>query len=181
MQSSSIDLDSLAAVVARLDAREQIQDLLSRYANCVDYGREAEYLDLFAEDGLFEATFPEGFDVTSFPPRGGEIVDGALRHTGRAQLASLIGGHTRAPFVLHRHLALHPLIVVDGDGATCESAFLRFDVGVDAAVYVRAMGRYLDRLRRCADGRWRFVSRRLEIQFLDTRAYRVWRDGGPGQ
>jgi len=57
------------------------------------------------------------------------------------------------------HVMSNPVIVVDGETATAESDFVtlrRNDAG-DAEVGL--VGRYRDRMRKGADGRWRFAER----------------------
>ena len=58
---------------------------------------------------------------------------------------------------------MDPQIVVTGDEASVVSYFLRVEPRDAASTQIVASGRYLDRLVRCDDGRWRFMERVAEI------------------
>jgi len=52
---------------------------------------------------------------------------------------------------------------VTGDSATVQSYFMRVEPRDGGPTQIVASGRYIDRLIRCDDGRWRFVERVAEI------------------
>jgi hypothetical protein len=88
-----------------------------------------------------------------------------VRYQGRVALSHLVARHTRAPDRYHKHCLVEPRISIDQDGASVTSYWVRIDdVGDVPSLY--AFGRYLDRLDRCADGRWRFRERVVEIESM---------------
>jgi ketosteroid isomerase-like protein len=80
---------------------------------------------------------------------------------GRDAIADAFRAHTHAPDAYHKHLLIEPRVRLDGDLASVESMFSRFDRYEDGPK-IRSFGRYLDVLRRCEDGRWRFEERCVE-------------------
>jgi ketosteroid isomerase-like protein len=89
---------------------------------------------------------------------------------GRAAIADAFRAHTHAPGKYHKHLLVEPRVRVDGDRAAVQSMFSRFD-SYEAGPGIRSFGRYLDVLRRCEDGRWRFEERRVEREARLEAAY----------
>jgi ketosteroid isomerase-like protein len=138
--------DSLAERVLRLEAEREILATLHQYGHALDDGRLEDFLDCFAEDGVWE----------SAPPR---------RFEGRAGLAALFEdlAWMRLPPARFRHLVVEPRVVLKGDRATCASYFvsLRAD---PAGPQVFAFGRYEDEFFPSGDGRWRLRRRRAESE-----------------
>ena len=134
-----------------LEDERAVLRTLHRYAHCIDYGLEAEWVDLFTEDGVFDVRRMK--DGTG-PPH---------RESGRDQLRRYIAQHTRAPAKYHKHFMVEPAIRVDGDEATVECYFTRLDER-EGGPFVLAFGRYRDRLVKSADGRWRFRERIVEVE-----------------
>ena len=125
-----------------LEAREHIRDTIARYAHCVDGGRFAELVQLFAPDGVLE--------VEGEPPhRGRDAIRAYVTGTGRDLVAD-----TGTPRI--RHHVSNVLIEMRGpDRARARCYFLAVtDRGVDH------WGRYHDDLVRADDG-WRFACRRV--------------------
>ena len=122
---------------------------LHAYCHAIDYGHEAAWVDLFLETGVFHV----------------EMAGGAapLHFAGREALQAFIAGHPRAPEALHKHLVLNPLIDVSGDEARVRSYFHML-LECDGLPESFCFGRYLDQMRRCPDGVWRFVERLAEVQ-----------------
>ena len=139
-------MDDLAARLERLEDEREILRTLHAYAHAIDYGDVEGWLDCFTEDASFR-------------------VRGLLRYEvrGRDALRELVSRHTHAPEAWHKHVMVEPYVDVSGDGATCRSFFtvLRDDGGVPV---LGGFGRYLDRLVREADGRWRFDERTAEVE-----------------
>jgi 3-phenylpropionate/cinnamic acid dioxygenase small subunit len=150
----------LEARVARLEAERDILDLLSRYGHAIDYGLEHEWVDCFSERGVFDMR--ERFQDASRSTRPEWQLSG-IRHEGRAAIAGFVSRHTRAPGRYHKHLVIEPRINVEGDRASLQSYFL-FVAEAPEGVEI-AFGRYLDRVVRHDDGRWRFDERIAEIEF----------------
>lgn len=131
-----------------LEDERAILALLARYGHSIDYGLEADWVDCFTADGVF--------DVRRVDPAG-------ERHVGREALAAFVADHTRAPAHLHKHVVVDPIVVVDGDEATAQSYFLRVDE-LRGAPVIRSFGRYHDRLARGGDGRWRIRERVADVE-----------------
>ena len=131
-----------------LDERAILRTLYT-YAQAIDYGEAARWTDCFTEDGIFQVDFAG--DVPS------------MRFVGRAALADFVANHPHAPEHLHKHLLLNPLIDIQGDQATVASYFEML-LEIDGLPQTYCFGRYLDRMSRCADGVWRFVERKAEVQ-----------------
>jgi hypothetical protein len=145
--------DNLLDRLRRLEDEQEITRALHRYAHAIDYGDEETWVDCFTPDGTLEIERPLGDARTP------------LRVAGSAALHELAAGHTRAPEsdFWHKHVAVEPLIEIEGDDATCTSyLFLLMDVG--GVPTIRNFGRYRDALARCLDGRWRFSRRVLELE-----------------
>jgi SnoaL-like domain len=152
-------VEQLAARLKRLEDERAILDTLHRYGHAIDYGLEAEFLDCFTEDAVWdvraasEAVYREQLRVGRQP----------ARRQGREELARFIAHHTRAPDRLHKHLMVDPRISIEGDTANVISYFLRVDANPsDTGANIRTFGRYLDRLLRCPDSRWRLTERIAE-------------------
>jgi ketosteroid isomerase-like protein len=168
-----VDSDRLADLerrLAALVAHAEITAVLHRYGAAVDYGDEAAWVDCFTEDATFE---------------GDNKITG-VRSTlgrGRAELARFVAGHTRAPELYHKHLVIDPVIEVDGDEASCRSYFAVLVAGPGGLPAIGNFGRYVDRLRREDDGRWRIAQRVAEIEawspvWTELRDIRRRRSGG---
>lgn len=133
-----------------LEDRSAILDTLYSYGHALDYGDEERWLSLW----------DEGAEL--YWPRIGLI-------RGRDAFVAAFRGHTHAPEKFHKHFLAAPLIRVDGDTARVESYFARMDVDGDET-FVYTFGRYCDVLVRGDDGRWRFGSRRPEVEGRHARA-----------
>ena len=140
--------DELSARVAALEAERDILRTIYRYGHTIDVGDEDGWIDCFTEDGVFAAS-----SERQYPP---------FHTEGRAALRDFIQHHTRPPGLWHKHLVIEPLIEIGGDQATARSYFVVL-VEHEGRPTVRVFGRYADRLRREADGRWRFAERLATI------------------
>jgi hypothetical protein len=164
-------LDALRARLQLLEDERDIRAALERYGHTIDYGLEAEWVDCFTNDGVDDHRVPnmpaewkEFFPFAEFDP-------GGMRIVGRDALAAFVSLHTRAPETLHKHIVVDAVISVDepGHGARSTSYFLRVDeMGTERII--SAFGKYIDHLERGADGRWRFVERRIELESLTPAA-----------
>lgn len=142
-----MDIDQIH-LKTMLDERAILRTLYT-YGHAIDYGEEARWVDCFTEDGVFHVEF-----AGNTP---------SMRFEGRAALAAFVADHPCAPEALHKHLLLNPLIDVQGDEAKVASYFQML-LEIDGLPETYCFGRYLDRMRRCADGVWRFVERKAEVQ-----------------
>lgn len=132
----------LAQRLRLLEDEQAILDTLHAYGHGLDYGLEDRWMDCWAADA-----------VLVWPDRP------TMR--GHAALRAAFRAHTHAPDAWHKHFVVAPRIQVSGDGASVQSMFARLD-RYPTGPAVRSFGRYLDRLQRCADGRWRFTERIAE-------------------
>ncbi len=136
--------EALLAELRLLRDERDITRTLYAYGHTLDYGDEAGFIDCWTEDAMLWWPGPGEM-------RGHE----ALRKGFRA--------HTHAPELFHKHLVMAPMITIDGDTATVASMMARLDP-YDGMPAIRAYGRYLDKLRRCADGKWRICERIPEVE-----------------
>ena len=135
-----------------LEDEREILRTLYRYGHSLDYGAEAEWVDCFTQNGVYELRYRDA-DTGGRP----------TRYEGHAELEKFARGHSRAPDRYHKHLVVEPVIEVVGDEAAVTSYFLRVDAeGGERRIY--AFGRYIDHLVREADGCWRFTCRLAEIE-----------------
>ena len=137
-----------------LAAREQIRDLIARYAHLVDGGRLDELVLLFDEDATLEAG--------DRPPAHGRTAIRALFADTGTRLASATG----RPFVRH-HVSNVAIDVLDAASAGAVSYFLVItERGPDH------WGRYRDRFV-CRDGHWLFAHRRARVDgYASASAFR---------
>ena len=141
-----------------LEAERAILSTLYAYAHTIDYGLKDDWLGLFTEDAEYKVEqFGEVLPSIGVaqPPEG-------LK--GREILSQYIASHTYAPVLWHKHFLVEPVIKLEGDKeASVESYFARLDEDNKGA-YIMAYGRYLDKMVKCPDGKWRFKKRCCQIE-----------------
>jgi ketosteroid isomerase-like protein len=147
-------MDDLAARVTRLEDEREILRTLCEYAHAIDYGGEDAWVNCFTEDGVWDV-------------RGSREGHPNRLFTGRIELGEFFRNRTRPSDIGDKHMALEPLIVIEGETATCASYMLVVR-GEDDGPSVTYSGRYLDTLVKEPDGRWRFKHRIAEIESMRT-------------
>jgi hypothetical protein len=162
--NSSTRLNELEQRLRRLEDKEAVLETLTRYAWTIDHGPDDEWLDLFTDDAVVEIRYRQGAALARAAE--GVLTESGVRHTGRAQLIPFKAGHTRSPDKWHKHVIADFVVEIEGDTARSKCYQVRVDE-TDGLVHVRGFGRYLDRLVRGADGRWRFVERVVEVEAID--------------
>jgi hypothetical protein len=162
------DIEDLTRRLAALEAERDILQTLNRYGHTIGLGDEAGWLDLFEPDGVFEIhrrDFGAGDIAHPHPDQRKGAANGPTVYDGRDQLVRFISRHPHPPARYHKHTVLDSVVTLDGtDAADVASFFIRLDAGPDGAPHVTAFGRYIDRMRRGADGRWRFAHRRCNVE-----------------
>jgi ketosteroid isomerase-like protein len=120
-----------------------IHELLARYCHNADYNPPAHMREMFTADGVFEVPAMN------------------LHFTG---IDAIVGFFTasREADSSARHVISNVVVEGAGDQAT-SSAYLQVLGLKDGQATPLAFGRYIDRLSRGADGRWRLAHRRVEI------------------
>ena len=144
--------DDLRARLQVLEDERAILQTLHQYGHAMDYGPDAEFVDCFAREGVWDV-------------RMRTASAGSFQCCGHGEIAASLAAQTamRVPALYAKHVVMDPQIVVTGDEASVVSYFLRVEPRDAAPTQIVASGRYLDRLARCADGRWRFTERVAEI------------------
>jgi uncharacterized protein (TIGR02246 family) len=120
-----------------------IARVLAEYCRTCDDGR----FDAFAELWTDDAELVIGDDTW----RGRDAVAGEIERRQPPERRGL-------------HMTSNTVVDGDGDGAHVESDYVFLRMGSNGRLYPSVMGRYVDRLARSGDGRWRFASR--EIRFF---------------
>jgi hypothetical protein len=161
----------LAALVARLEileAERAIRRTLDQYGHTIGRGDEAGWLDCFTDAAVFDIRrrigSAEGQPTHPHPDVRGGGAKPSIKYSGRAELANFISRHPRPPGRYHKHIVVDPVIDVTGETAAVVSFFMRLDAAPDITPHLTAFGRYIDRMQRCADGRWRFLERIAEVE-----------------
>ncbi len=147
--------DAVSDRLQLLEDERAILETLYQYGHSMDYGPDADFVDCFTQDGVWDVRMRKAAD-SSFVCRGHDEL--------RASLAQQTG--VRPPALYAKHLLVEPRIVVTGDRASVQSYFLRTEPQDTGPTQIVASGRYLDDLVRCDDGRWRFSERIAEIDDL---------------
>lgn len=127
-----------------LAAREQIRDLIARYAHCADAGRFRDLVMLFTEEGELE--------IVGQPPlRGRLAIEAFLEGARETTAARLTHPHLR------HHVSSLEIEVHDPETASAASYFMVLtDGGLDH------WGTYRDRFIQIGE-RWFFAYRRVRI------------------
>lgn len=133
--------------IARLEARFAIQDLMYRYAECVDLARFGELGELFRHGTIGV--------VGADPIRGANAVHRFYAATNKVHA----DGTLRT-----RHLASNPIIEVEpgGANATARSYFVVLQATDAVPLQPIVAGRYHDRFR-VVDGAWWFAERVIHV------------------
>jgi ketosteroid isomerase-like protein len=126
-----------------LDTLEKfaIQELLHRYSHCADYEPPDRMREFFTGDARFEVP-AMGLHFAGIDAIIGYFHAGQATHKGM------------------KHVISNVLIDGDGDSAT-SSAYLEILAHREGGMQVVGFGRYQDRLKKGADGRWRFIERKV--------------------
>lgn len=123
-------------------AREEIREIIARYALLGDRGKWAELAALFVPDGIFE------INVRPHPFVGREAIAGCM--------ASLGEGNVELPQITYvRHHVSN--VTIDFESETAATGESYWHVIADIGLW--RWGRYRDTYRRDDDGRWRFAHR----------------------
>lgn len=141
---SQDDLAVLLARVQALEDRNAILDTLMQYGHALDYGDVSRLMDCFTDDALRETRRPDGT---------------VNRWQGASGTREFATTHTHAPQKYHKHLVLNSSVDIHEDSAEVVSYMFRFDADDGNKSFVWGMGRYVDTMRRGADGRWRIQRR----------------------
>jgi hypothetical protein len=144
--------DALSERLQALEDERAILQTLYRYGHSMDYGPDAEFIDCFVPEGIWDVRM-RTLSAGSFKCRGHREIEASL--AGQSAM--------RAPALYAKHLVMDPQIVQTGDAASVQSYFLRVEPRDAGPTQIVASGRYLDRMVRCEDGRWRFMERIAEI------------------
>lgn len=151
--SSDKAVEDLTARVRRLEDLHEIGQLRARYCQYLDDGRWDELVDLFTPDGSFV---------------------GLSSVTGSDALRSFFAGLQQGRLKAWWHFSSNETTDLDGDVATGET-WLHQPCVIDEEAHVAA-GRYIDRMRRCPDGAWRFEQREVRFFFWSPAA-KGWAPG----
>lgn len=146
------DIAALAARLQQLEDERSILQTLYQYGHAMDYGPDADFVSCFADDGVWEIRMRRN-------PQGGFTCKGRSEIEASLALQSSV----RVPSLYAKHLLVEPRISISGDTAAAFSYFIRVEPKDDLPTQIVASGRYIDHLRRCDDGHWRFEHRVAEI------------------
>lgn len=152
-------MTTLEERITALEDQRAITRTLLQYVQVIDQGSDpAEMGDCFTDDGVWWASIDGPFAGVA-----------GSRHEGRKDIEHWFAGMPRLGTSLEvpansraksKHYLVSPDIHLDGDRATVESYHLETTASKEGPL-ITSMGRYLDVLVRCPDGRWRIKDRHL--------------------
>ena len=132
------------------DPYQGIVRTMHRYCRALDYGIEDEWVAVFTPDATYDTVLPDGSYY--------------VRLSTPDEFRAFLESYPRPPVAYPKHVTCNPIIDVDGDVATADSAFLFLtSAGAFAQPQVTAFGRYRDRFRNI-DGIWRISERICETE-----------------
>ena len=127
--------------------RAAIANLLERYAWTVDHGMWDEWVDCFAEDGVF-------------------VVRG-MRHAGHEALRSFALAEI-APWQHVRHLLHHPSIEIERSSEATSRCYFELRGRSERGADFEALGSYEDRLQKTPQG-WKLRQRTAHFDYFVRR------------
>ena len=142
-------VEKLEARVKELEAYEGVRRTVADYLLFHDLPDMADQLiALFAEDATLEIS---GY---------GEAIEGTL--VGREAIGGLYGGihEPGRPPPTYKHVTTNLRVTLDGDDEAVVTHYL-LEMGGPQTEQGPGGGLYQERLRREADGRWRFTKKRI--------------------
>jgi len=139
-------------LVQRAKDREQIEELMWRYARALDTSDAQTYASLYTVDGQFSA----GADVT----KGREALKNMISGTGQQRPAAAQPAARRPP--MYHMTANHQLRFTDKDHARIDAYYITMvaAAGPDTPSRVAGVGRSIDQLER-VNGQWLIKSRNV--------------------
>ncbi|MGI5440201.1 MFS transporter [Streptomyces shenzhenensis] len=128
------------ARLTHLEDVQAIRQLRARYCHALDDQRWDDLIDTFTEEGIFV---------------------GLATAQGRENLKEFFSALSDGPIDAWWHFSANETVEIDGDRAA-GMTWLWQPCVVEGRAQVAA-GRYVDRMVRCTDGRWRFEERRVSF------------------
>jgi 3-phenylpropionate/cinnamic acid dioxygenase small subunit len=148
--SGAADVAALVHRVGRLEAERDIQQLMVRYADSLDYGANERWAECFTPEGQFIVQMR------------GELM---FAHNGTAALSAFAAKHTHAPDVYHKHFLSIPAVHFEDDTKAVARTYFTMLHERPSGPIVLVFGRYLDRLVALATG-WAFAERIVDMEAL---------------
>lgn len=165
-------LDQLAADLARISDEREIESIIYRYGQVIDFGSPEDYATLFTEDGVVEvrSAFAEVLNLAVgiakplmalLVERGAEPTPGGMAFTGQAALRAFV---TRPPRTARSlHVSSQPQVRLLGTDAAEGLSYLRiYKHAPGEQPELVGFGRYLDKFKRTQAG-WRIAHRVIEM------------------
>jgi 3-phenylpropionate/cinnamic acid dioxygenase small subunit len=154
------DLDDILRRLQRLEDERAVLALSEAYSHAIDTEALEEWLALFTPDGRF-AWRPGASD----PRWKGDASDWKLDLRGQEQLRRWAQDGGLLPMGRENHVSRPPLITrLEGDEADATTWYVIFR-WQNQRIDTISTGRYVDRLVRGDDGRWRIQERLAEGVF----------------
>ena len=158
-------MDSIDKRLKHLEDERAIQQVIHNYGFTTDHLYIESWLDNFTDDAvlIFKAT-P---DILSRLPFISKLIEKPI--TGREQLAEFVSNMAKTALPTSKHVTANTIISIQGDEAAAHSNLVHFidQKGIPELV---STGRYVDKFRRCADGRWRIGERIAHMDSIKAMA-----------
>jgi hypothetical protein len=157
-------LEALAERLKLLEDERDIRATIERYGHSIDYGREADWVDVFTPNAVFTVRLPQVPDGLKDAFPFAEVDDTGFKLVGSKALAAFAAMHSRPPAAYHKHVVANFVIAFDGPNSARVTTYAFRVDGLADRREILAFGRHLDKVVRCRDGRWRIAERLYEME-----------------
>lgn len=144
-EQSSSKIEKTSSTIITIEDKIIIQELIARHNSAVDNKNIDEWTNSWTDDGVWSTPFGEA--------------------KGKTELKNMINQVTDEFAHGKRHLSTN-IIIEDAPNNTASAQSYLIVTEAKRTPEVVASGTYIDTLKKDANGKWKFVQRRLEIDLV---------------
>ena len=144
-EQSSSKIEKTSSTIITIEDKISIQELIARHNSAVDNKNIDEWTNSWTDDGVWSTPFGEA--------------------KGKTELKNMINQVTDEFASGKRHLSTN-IIIEDAPNNMASAKSYLIVTEAKKTPEVVASGTYIDTLKKDANGKWKFVQRRLEIDLV---------------
>ena len=144
-EQSSSKIEKTSSTIITIEDKISIQELIAKHNSAVDNKNIDEWTNSWTDDGVWSTPFGEA--------------------KGKTELKNMINQVTDEFASGKRHLSTN-IIIEDAPNNMASAQSYLIVTEAKSTPEVVASGTYIDTLKKDANGKWKFVQRRLEIDLV---------------